>query len=106
MMDRQPNDRFDLNELFDTHRELLEKSSNPKVDVSKITTSPLLDTQEPRCNERIVRAPDQFIFLGVAMFYEYDLDPNSYNEAIFDKDLRNWQSTMKIETESMNSNHV
>ena len=106
MMDRKPNDIFDLKELSDTPKEPLEGSSNPMEDVLKITASTLLDTREPHCSGRIVRTPNQFMFLGEVVSDELNLDPISYNEAIFDKDLRNWQSTMKIETESMNSNHV
>ena len=34
------------------------------------------------------------------------LDPNNYNEAIFDENSKNWQNTMKAEVESMYSNHV
>ena len=39
MMDRKPNDRFDLRELSDTPREALEGSSNPIEDVLETITS-------------------------------------------------------------------
>ena len=42
-------------------------------------------------------APDQSMFLGEAVSDEYNLDPNSYNEAISDKESKNWQSSMKVE---------
>ena len=35
-----------------------------------------------------------------------EIDPSSYSEAIQDKDVTLWQSTMKTEMESMYSNHV
>ena len=44
MMDRKPNDRFDLMELIYTPREPLEGSSNLMEDVLETTTSSLLDT--------------------------------------------------------------
>ena len=75
-------------------------------DVPEITTSSLLDTREPRHSGRIVKAPDRFMFLGEALYDEFDLNPRNYNEVIFDKDSRNWQSAMKIEMESMCYNHV
>ena len=68
MMDWKPIDRFDLRELFDTSREKLKGSSNPMKDVPKITTSSLLNTQEPCHSERIVKAHNQFIFFGEAIF--------------------------------------
>ena len=40
---------------------------------------------------------DWFILLGQSVSDEYDLDRNSYSEAISDKDLENWQSAMKVE---------
>ena len=46
------------------------------------------------------------MFLGETISDKLDLDPSSYNEAIFDKNSRNWQSVMKVEMESMYSNHV
>ena len=44
MMDRKPNDIFDLRELFDTLIEPLEESSNPLEDVPETTTSSFLNT--------------------------------------------------------------
>ena len=85
MTHRKPNDRFNFRELFDTLREPLEGSSNPMDNVLKTTASSLLDTREPRRNVRIVRVPDWFIFLGEVVSDKHDLDPNSYNESIFDK---------------------
>ena len=96
-MDRKSNDWFDLTKLSDTHRESLEGSSNPMENVPKITVSSLLDTREACCSERIVRAPDRFMLLGEIVSDEHDLDPNSYNEAISNKDLKNWQSAMQFE---------
>ena len=43
MMDRKPNDRFDLRVLFDTPRDPLEENSNPMEDILEIITSSLLD---------------------------------------------------------------
>ena len=89
IIDRKPNNKFDLNELSDTLRQSLEGSFKPMKVVLETTTSPLLDTQQPRRSGRIVRALDRFMFLGEAVSDEYDLDPNSYNEAISDKDSEN-----------------
>ena len=105
-MHQKPNDRFDHKELSDTPRNPLEGSSNSMEDVLKTTTSSLLDTRELRHSERIVKAPYRFMFLGEALYDEFDLNPRNYNEVIFDKDSRNWQSAMKIEMETMCSNHV
>ena len=58
-------------------------------DVLESNASSLLDTREPRRSGRIVRAPDQFTFLGEVIFDELDLDPSSYNKAIFDKNSGN-----------------
>ena len=58
-------------------------------DIPKTTTLPLLDTQEPHRSDRIVRAPDQFMLLGEVVSDEHDLDPRSYNKAIFYKVLEN-----------------
>ena len=44
MMDRKPNDIFDFCELFDTHKESLEGSSNSMEDVQETNISQLLDT--------------------------------------------------------------
>ena len=46
-------------------------------DIPKTTISPLLDTQEPHRSDRIVRAPDQFMFLGETVSDELDLDPST-----------------------------
>ena len=46
------------------------------------------------------------MLLGEAIYDELDLDLSSYKKTIFDKDLENWQSAMKVEMESMYSNHV
>ena len=46
------------------------------------------------------------MFLGEAIFDELDLNPSNYNEAISKKDLRNWQSAMKVDMVPMYSNHV
>ena len=46
-------------------------------DVLEITISSLIDTREPRRSERIVRAPDQFMFLGETVSDELDLDPST-----------------------------
>ena len=46
------------------------------------------------------------MLLGEAISYELDLNPSSYNKAIFDKDSENWQSVMKIKMESMYFNHI
>ena len=46
------------------------------------------------------------MFLGEVVSDELDLDPISYNKAIFDKNSRNWQSAIKVEMESMYSNHI
>ena len=78
MMDRKPNDRFDLKELFDTPREPLQGSSNPIKDVLKTIASSLLDTWEPR--RRILESDELY------------LDPRIYNDAISDKKSGNWQS--------------
>ena len=90
LKDRKPNDRFDFRKLSNTPREPLEGSFYPMEDVPEITTSPFLDTREPRRSERIIRAPNWFMFLGEFVFDKHDLDPNNYNEAIFNKNLRNW----------------
>ena len=37
------------------------------------------------------------MFLGEVVSNKHDLDFSSYNEAIFDKNLENWRSTMKVE---------
>ena len=89
MMDRKPNDRFDFRELSDTPKEPLEGSYNPMEDVPKTIASPLLDPRELHHSGRIVRVPDQFMFLGEVVSDEHDLDPSSYNDAIFDKDSKN-----------------
>ena len=65
-------------------------------DVLETTQLPLLDTLELRRSWRIVKAPDWFMFLIEFVSNEYDLDPSSYNEDISDKDLKNWQSDMKV----------
>ena len=75
MMDRKPNDRFDLRELFDTLIESLKRSSNPIKDVIETITSPVLDTREPYRSRRIVRAPNRFMFLEEVVSDEHDLDP-------------------------------
>ena len=97
MMDRMPNDRFDLRELSDTLRETLKGSSNPKENVLETTILSLLHTREPHSCGRIVTVLNQFMFLGEVVFDEHDMDPSSYNEPIFEKDLENWQSVMNIE---------
>ena len=43
-IDRKPNNRFNLRELFDTLKEPLERSSNPMEDIFEIIASSLLDT--------------------------------------------------------------
>ena len=101
MMDHKLNNRFDVKELSNTPREPLEGSSNPMDDAPEITTSSLLNTRDPRRSGRIVRASDRFTFLGEFIFDVLDLDPSSYNEAISDKDSKNWQNAMKVEMESM-----
>ena len=106
MMNWKPNNRFDLMELFDIPGEPLEGSSNRMKNVSEITTSSLLDTRESLCGGRTIRTPDRFMFLGETISDEFDLDPSNYNETIYDKDLENWQSAMKVEMESMYSNNV
>ena len=64
-------------------------------DVLETTASLLLDTREPHHSGRIVKASDRFTSSAEALSDELDLDPNSYNEAISDKDSKNWQSAMK-----------
>ena len=80
MKDRKLNDRFDFRELSASP-----KCYNSMKDVPEITVLPLLDTRESRRSERIIKLPNQFIFLGKVVSDEHDLDPSSYNEAIFDK---------------------
>ena len=46
------------------------------------------------------------MFLGEVVSNKHDLDFSSYNEAIFDKNSKHWQTTLKVEMESMYSNHV
>ena len=75
-------------------------------DIPKTTISPVLDTQELHHNGRIVKVHDRFIFLGEVVSDERDFDPSSYNEVIFDKHLRIWKNAMKVEMESMYSNHI
>ena len=70
------------------------------------TTSQFLDTREPRCGRRIVKALDWFLFLGETVYDEIDLDPSSYNESIFYKNLRNGKNAIKVEIESLYTNHV
>ena len=86
MMDRKPNDRFNFRELSNTLREPLKGSSNLIEDVPNTTTLSLLDARKSLRNERIVRTPGRFMFLGESVSDEIDLDPSSYNKAIFDKD--------------------
>ena len=105
-MDWKANDRFNFRELSNTPRDPLEGSSNTMENVLKTIASPFLDTQKSRCSGRIVRATDRFMFLGEVIFDEHDLDPSSYNKVICDKDSENWRSSMKVEMESMYSNHV
>ena len=78
------------------YKELLEESSNQMEDISNTIASPLLDTRELRHSGRIVRAPEQFMFLGEVISNDPDLNPSNYNETISDKDLENWQSAMKV----------
>ena len=52
-------------------------------DISDTTASPPLDTLEPRLREVVSK--------------EHDLNPITYNEAISDKDSRNWPSATKVE---------
>ena len=66
-------------------------------DVPKITTSPLSNIRESRRSGRIVKTPDRFKFLGETIFYKHDLDPSSYNEAISDKTMGNWEIALKVE---------
>ena len=51
-------------------------------DISKLTSSPPLDTRELRYIERIVKTFERFMLLGETVSNEHDLDPSSYNEAI------------------------
>ena len=67
--------------------------------VPKTTILPFLDTREQRHRGRIVKAPDQFMFLGEMVSDEHDLDPSNYNKAISDNDVKNWQSAVKVEKE-------
>ena len=96
MMDWKPNDRFDFKELSDTPRELVVGRPNSMNDILETIISPLLDIRESRLSGRIVRVLDRFMFLGEIVFDEHDLDPSSYNEAISNKDSRNWQNAMKV----------
>ena len=89
MVDRKPNDRYDVRELSDTPREPLEESSNKMEDVPETTTSSLLDTQESCRSGRIVRTLGQFMFIGEAFSNELDLNPSSYNDVISNKDSKN-----------------
>ena len=66
-------------------------------DILETITSPLLDIWEPRHSGRILKETDRFIFLEESICNEYDFDPNSYSEAISDKDSENWQCAMKFE---------
>ena len=75
-------------------------------DVPETTNSSFLDTQEPHRSRKIVKIPNQFMFLEEDVSDELDLDPSTYNESISDKDSRNWQSSMKAEMESVYSTHV
>ena len=63
--------------MSDTPREPLEESSNVMEDILETNTSSLLDTWQSRRSDKIVRAHDQFMFLGEAISDEYDLDPSS-----------------------------
>ena len=56
---------------------ILLESSNLMEDVSKTTTSSLLDTREPCDSERIIRIPNRFMFLVEAIIDELDLDSSS-----------------------------
>ena len=66
-------------------------------DDPKTTFSPLLDTWEPHRSEKIVRVLDRFMIFGDVVSDEHDLDPSSYNDAISNKDLENWQNVIKVE---------
>ena len=93
-------------DLSDTPREPLEGSSNLMDDVPKMTVSPLLDTREPRRSGRIVKIPDQFMFLVETVSNEHDLDPSDYNETISNKDSKNWQSAIKVWMMSISWNYI
>ena len=41
------------------------------------------------------------MFLGEAVSDELDLDPSTYNKAISDKDLKNWQSALNVKMKSI-----
>ena len=97
MMEQKLNDRFHIRELSDTSIESLKESFNPMEDVLESNVSSLLDTREPRRSGRIVMVPDRFMFFGEVVSNKHDLDSSSYNEAISNKDSKNWQSAMKVE---------
>ena len=46
------------------------------------------------------------MFLEDDVSDKLDLDPNSYNEAIFNKDSKNWQSVIKVDLEFMDSKRI
>ena len=104
-MDQKPIDRFNFRELSNIPIKLLAESFNLVYNAPNTTAPPLLDTLEPRHSGRIVKAPYKFVFLREVISDEHDLDPSNYNKAISDKDFENWQNTMKVEMESMYSNH-
>ena len=70
------------------------------------------DTQElevPRRSGRVVRQPDRWIGLGISSYMipdNQDIDPQTYNEALQDKDVESWHKAMISEMESIDSNQV
>ena len=78
------------------------------IPVTQVSPPLVVRTQEPRVprrSGRVVIQPECFIGLGDVL-EDPKIDPNNYNEAIQDKDVTLWQSTIKTEMESMYSNQA
>ena len=76
-----------------------------QVEQPQQTEQPVTSTAPvPRRSGRVVRQPDRFMFLGESsdlVSGQHDDDPQTYEEAIQDKDANLWQKAIDSEMESM-----
>ena len=69
-----------------------------------VPTIPVSSTMMPCHSGRVVKQPDQFMYLGKffkAILKEHEIDPIDYDKVISDVDAHLWQKTIEAKLESL-----
>jgi len=83
------------------------RDSQPELETPTLPTP--VSSQMPRRSGSSIKAPERYMYLGEVSEAVSEIkieDPTRYEEAVTDVDSCLWQTAMKDEMESLNSNQI